>query len=167
MRRAAPLPTVQRMFTRFLPPVQPRKSPWTLASLVLPLALGLVACVPAEAGPPLAAAGPARTEAADSPAARGEAVEAARQLMDLAEQTFPTWFPAGVATQTAAPFAYRQYPQTGITLAVVVQAGTEFPLHGVYVVGGDFGAVPVRVGAVADFMTPVAPVGVAVIRPRR
>jgi len=83
--------------------------------------------------------------------------EAARQLMDFAETQFPQYFPAHVATLSAAPFAYRYYDATGIHLGVVLTPGTEYVDQGVYVMGGVFGDAPAMVGRVGDFISPVDP----------
>lgn len=81
--------------------------------------------------------------------------EAARQLMDFAELQFPQYFPAPAATVRAAPFDYRHYPATGIYLGVVTAGGSGHAEQGVYVLGGPFGATPLFVGHVSDFITPV------------
>ncbi len=119
---------------------------------LLALGLGAVGCGEALAG----AAKPAAAAAAVV-----DGTEAARQLMDFAEVTFPNYFPPHPAVSTAAPFVYRYYPDTGIYLGVVTQAGQGFPLNGVYVMGGEFGPNPVPVGQLTDYITPVANYGVA------
>ncbi|WP_325420506.1 hypothetical protein [Aquabacterium sp.] len=83
--------------------------------------------------------------------------EAARQLMDFAQQQFPAYFPGQAATASLDPFVYRYYPATGTYLGVVVKAGSGHALGSVYVLGGAFGSELIRVGAVSDFITPVAP----------
>lgn len=82
------------------------------------------------------------------------ATEAADAVMDFGEQQFPGYFPSHQPSQSLPPFRYRHYPQTGIYLGVVVSADAHYALEGVYVMGGAFGAVPLRVGAVRDFVDP-------------
>lgn len=76
------------------------------------------------------------------------AAEAARQLMDFGERTFPNYFPRHQATQVFGPYLYRYYAETGNYLAV-------YNGH-VYVTGTAFGADLVDVGALSQFITPVA-----------
>lgn len=78
--------------------------------------------------------------------------EAADALMDFGERQFPGYFPAAQPSQSLPPFRYRHYPQTGIYLGVVVSADPNYVLDGVYVMGGEFGPAPVRVGVVRDFI---------------
>jgi hypothetical protein len=82
--------------------------------------------------------------------------EAARQLMDFAEATFPTIFSGHATTGSLPPFAYRVYPG-GIYLGVVVADGTPYVYGHVYVVGilGGTLAAPRDVGALTSFITPV------------
>jgi cytochrome c len=82
------------------------------------------------------------------------ATEAADAVMDFGEQQFPGYFPSHQPSQSLPPFRYRHYPQTGIYLGVVVSADAHYALEGVYVMGGEFGAAPLRVGAVRDFVDP-------------
>jgi hypothetical protein len=85
--------------------------------------------------------------------------DAANQLMDFGEQTFPFLFPHGPNTIAAAGFLFRFYPQTGLFLGVVVDAASPFGLNNVYVVGPGFGtlAEPHLVGPLTNFITPVDP----------
>ena len=92
-----------------------------------------------------------RVAAAVSPA------QAAEQLLDFAEATFPNFFPVHQATGTFDPFLFRYYPQTGIYVGVVVKANMGYTLDGVYVMGGPFGDSPVYVGQLSAFITPVDP----------
>lgn len=78
--------------------------------------------------------------------------EAADALMDFGERQFPGYFPAAQPSQSLPPFRFRHYPQTGIYLGVVVSADPNYLLDGVYVMGGEFGSAPVRVGVVRDFI---------------
>jgi hypothetical protein len=82
--------------------------------------------------------------------------EAARQLMDLGEASYPQFFPGHKTTSAASPFVYRYYPETGIYLGVVVSAGSPYELNGVYVMGGAFGSSPQFVGPLSAFITPTA-----------
>ena len=79
--------------------------------------------------------------------------DAAEQLMDFAESRFPQFFPRHSLTQSAAPFAYRYYSETGIYLGVVVAADGQ---GNVYVMGGAFGGAPAYVGPLSAYITPVA-----------
>jgi hypothetical protein len=99
----------------------------------------------------LAAQGGAKVAAAVSPA------QAAEQLLNFAESTFPNFFPGHQATGTYDPFLFRYYPQTGIYVGVVVKAGMGFTLDGVYLLGGPFGNTPFYVGQLGNFITPVDP----------
>jgi uncharacterized delta-60 repeat protein len=131
-------------------------TPFLLSGLAWLLAASLGSADVAHAAPPAAAAlKPVAVVRAGSTAGV-EASEAARQAMNFAEVSFPNWFPPGATTQVAAPFTFRHYPDTGIYLGVVTQAGSEFALNDIYVMGGEFGATPVRVGRIEDFISPVA-----------
>ena len=83
------------------------------------------------------------------------ASEAARQLMDHAETVYPQYFPGHPATAQSAPFDYRHYPATQVYLGVAVAGGSSYAENGVYVMGGSFGAAPLYVGQLTDFITPV------------
>lgn len=101
---------------------------------------------------PAGAAGtiPARAQSAEA---------AAEQLFAFAEPAYPAFFPAFVAgspaTQYSAPFRFRLYPN-GVYLGVVVSPAEGYVLDGVYMMGGPFGDVPLYVGMLGDFITPVA-----------
>jgi cytochrome c len=82
------------------------------------------------------------------------ATQAADALMDFGERQFPAYFPEPRPSESLPPFRFRHYPQTGVYLGVVVSADAHYALEGVYLMGGAFGAVPVRVGAVRDFIDP-------------
>jgi len=111
-----------------------------------------VVATPASVAPPMGAKALAVTQGSlVSPE------EAARQLMDYGEATFPAYFPVHQATQSYAPFLFRYYEQTGIYLGVVMGDGMGYVLNGVYVMGGQFGTQPVYVGLLTDFITPVDP----------
>jgi hypothetical protein len=79
--------------------------------------------------------------------------EGARQLMDFGENVYPRYFPGHETTQSFPPFAFRYYPSTGVYLGVVVTSGTQYPLGGVYVMGGAFGSAPLQVGQQNAFIT--------------
>lgn len=89
--------------------------------------------------------------------------EAARQLMDAAESApqYAGYFPSHQQTQSAGPFHYRYYPETGVYLGVVVTGGTQYGEVGaIYVIGGPFGGSienPVPQGFVTNYITPVPP----------
>jgi hypothetical protein len=83
--------------------------------------------------------------------------QAAEQLLNFAETTFPNFFPVHQTTGTFDPFLFRYYPQTGIYVGVVVKANMGFTLDGVYVMGGPFGDAPMYVGQLSSFITPVDP----------
>lgn len=83
--------------------------------------------------------------------------QAADQLMNFAETTFPMFFPSHQSTGTLDPFLYRYYPQTGVYLGVVVKADMGYTMNGVYVMGGPFGDAPIYVGQLTDFITPTDP----------
>lgn len=92
-----------------------------------------------------------RAAAADVPP-----IEAARQLLDFAEASFPTYLPEHQVTRSFGAFRYRAY-SSGVAVGVVVSADPSYTLNGVYVVGGSFGPVPRLVGKVNDFITPADP----------
>jgi hypothetical protein len=81
--------------------------------------------------------------------------EAAEDLLDVAEVRYYSYFQGHSATQTSGPFAYRYYPATGTYLGVVVTADPQYPLNGVYVMGGSFGSAPQYVGPLSAFLNPV------------
>lgn len=110
----------------------------------------------AASAPPSAAA-PRESALAVSTGGTVSPEEAARQLMDYGQSQFPAFFPGQAATTTLAPFVYRYFAPTGTYLGVVVQAGTSYPLGGVYVMGGSFGTAPTYVGQLTDFITPLVP----------
>ena len=117
------------------------------------------------ASTPAAAAAQFRTTLAAQAQAQGGAkvaaavspTQAAEQLLNFAESTFPNFFPSHQATATLDPFLFRYYPQTGVYIGVVVKAGMGATLDGVYVMGGPFGNAPMYVGQLNQFITPVDP----------
>jgi hypothetical protein len=80
--------------------------------------------------------------------------DAATQLLDFAERSYPAYFPGHRFDLSSPPFVYRHYPQTGAYVGVVVSGGTPYPEGTVWVLGGPFGAAPVQAGALTDFITP-------------
>ncbi len=68
----------------------------------------------------------------------------ANALFDWAEITFPAYFPSRSATLKEGSWLYRSYFATGVLLGV---QGED-----VYVQGGPFGASPVRVGRMSDYV---------------
>ncbi|NRF69481.1 hypothetical protein HLB44_20985 [Aquincola sp. S2] len=94
-----------------------------------------------------------RADAAEAPPPVSPA-EAARQLMDFGETAYPELFSSHPATQVAAPFVFRHYPQTGTYLGVALNEGAAFMDNGVYVMGGAFGPVPLFVGRLGQFVVP-------------
>lgn len=105
---------------------------------------------------PAAAAAAMRLKAQAVRASAVSPDEAARQLMDFAETTFPEYFPEHQATLTFGPFRYRAY-STGVLLGVVVSSDPAYVLNGVYVMGGTFGSSPLYVGMLTQYITPVDP----------
>lgn len=149
---------------------------WTTLALSITLGLALTACgggdTETQATPVIVSVAPAtnavsgatgnasvlsglRRRALALQAAGVPVAEAARQLMDFAEQQFPQYFPASAITAQAAPFDYRHYPSTGVYLGVVTTPGSAYVEQGVYVLGGTFGDSPLYVGQLTDFVTPV------------
>lgn len=105
----------------------------------------------------------AKAQSAAAQAVRAEAVTptaAAEQLMDFAESVtaFKAYFPQHQTTQTFGPFKYRAY-SSGVLLGVVVTDGDPDykPVGSVWVMGGEFGNAPLKVGMVTDFITPTDP----------
>ena len=83
------------------------------------------------------------------------AAEAARQLMDFGEASFPSLFPGHPDTATVGDsILYRYYPGTGVYLGVATDGSAGFVAGGVYVMGADFGPAPVLVGPLSTFITP-------------
>jgi hypothetical protein len=76
----------------------------------------------------------------------------ADDLMGVAEVRYYQYFPGPAVTQHSGPFAYRYYAVTGTYLGVVVAQDPQYVMGGVYVMGGAFGATPMYVGAMADFL---------------
>lgn len=76
----------------------------------------------------------------------------AEQLLNLAEERYPTLFPSHQLTQFASPFVYRHYAKTGIYLGVAVVAGGSFESNGVYLLGGAYGTSPAWLGKVRDYV---------------
>ena len=77
--------------------------------------------------------------------------DAARQLFDFAEKTYPEYFrgASGRQPEVYLPYLYRYYADSKTYL------GTK---NGqVYVMGGTFGDLPVHVGALTDFFSPTNP----------
>jgi len=105
---------------------------------------------------PAAAAAAMRLKAQAVRASTVSPDEAARQLMDFAEATFPQYFPEHQATLTFGSFRYRAY-SSGVLLGVVVSSDPAYVLNGVYVMGGTFGSSPLYVGLLTQFITPVDP----------
>lgn len=83
--------------------------------------------------------------------------EAARQLMDYAEQQYPDYFRGPATAGVMAPFVYRYYPASGTYLGVVSSGGTSYINGGVYVMGGVFGNGPSYVGQLSELFTPLGP----------
>lgn len=91
----------------------------------------------------------------------------ARQLLDFGQRVYPQYFPGQPATQSLPPFLYRYYASTGVYLGVVVQSDANYVLDGVYVMGGPFGAQPVYVGKLTDFIALSTTAQAASAGPRR
>jgi hypothetical protein len=88
-------------------------------------------------------------------AAPVSAQDAADMLMDVAEVQYSQYFSGAPTALSVPPFRARYYRSTGTYLGVVVTAGTQYELNGVYVMGGAFGAAPTYVGPLSAFITPV------------
>ena len=69
------------------------------------------------------------------------------RFFDWAESVIPQYLPGHSTTLVEGPWYYRSYFSTGIMFGV--NAGS------VYVVGGTFGSVPIRVGQISDFIGPM------------
>ncbi len=81
--------------------------------------------------------------------------EAARQLMDFGEASYPALFPGHPDTATFGDsILYRYYPGTGNYLGVATDGSAGFLAGGVYVMGTDFGPAPVLMGPLSSFITP-------------
>lgn len=125
------------------------KKKWAarLAALTLAWAAGVAA----------AATGVAAAPGMRQPLALGAAaldpVDVANQLLDFGQRQFPKLFPGAPATQFLDVWIYRFYASTGIYLGVRRDSADP---GGVYVLGGEFGTAPQRVGTLTDFITPVA-----------
>lgn len=100
---------------------------------------------------------PRRQALARTPVNPVAPADAAQQLMDYAQQVYPSIFAGSVPTLSLGPFAYRHYAATGVYLGVSLQDTPDTVAGGVYVMGGAFGATPAYVGPLTNFVTPVAP----------
>lgn len=71
-------------------------------------------------------------------------------VLNWAERAFPEFFPNHQTTQGFENWLFRFYPETGIYAGINTQdiAG--------YVMGGEFGGAPLRIGALADLVQEVA-----------
>jgi hypothetical protein len=83
------------------------------------------------------------------------AADAATQMLDFAEGRFPQYFPTHTANSVLGPLVFRYYPQTEIYLGVGVGSGGGVVAGNVYVMGGLFGARPIDVGPLTNFITPI------------
>lgn len=130
-----------------------------LPAVLLVLAASLAACGGGEAPSPAAAALDDLRSRALVAAGQVEVqpADAAQQLLDYAEKTYPAYFPSVQATQSHPPFVYRFYRETGIYLGVVVMADARYSRLGVYVMGGPFGQDPQHVGPLTGYIQPVPP----------
>ena len=119
------------------------------------LALVLVVLLAACGGGDADTSAPVPLRAANASATSTTPESAANQLLETAEATYPLLFPTHPATQWALPFHYRYYASTGIHLAVVVAAGSAYPLGGIYAAGGPFGTLenPTYLGLVSERIT--------------
>lgn len=80
--------------------------------------------------------------------------DATSQLLNWAEDQYPSFFPTHEATLASPPFLYRHYAKSGIYVGVAAGGDVTYP-DGVYVMGGEFGPAPQFVGAVNSFITPM------------
>lgn len=88
--------------------------------------------------------------------------DAAKQLMNFAEQTFPGLFPPGPADAFAEIFHFRYYPSTNNYLGVSSMTTGPFVASNVYIVGSSFGntlANPIDMGPLTNYVTPTTPGG--------
>ena len=85
--------------------------------------------------------------------------DAAEQLFERAETGFAQHFPGKKVTQIFERYRYRYYPETKqyVGVAVNVVPGDGLLEGGVYVLGGAFGNVPMLVGPLTNFITPMKP----------
>lgn len=79
-----------------------------------------------------------------------DALDAASQLFDWAEDHFTEYFPSHQTNRAMNGWVYRYYPESKTYLAVI-------DWH-VYVLGGPFGTGVIDVGNLTDYFTPVATV---------
>lgn len=117
----------------------------------------------AEASPAAAAATMRARIQSAAPTASAQAVaaaatvspeEAARQLMNYGEANFPDLFPEHQTTLTFGAFRYRLY-SNGLYLGVVVSdADPAYQMGGVYVMGKQFGVLPLYVAPLTSYITP-------------
>lgn len=77
------------------------------------------------------------------------AIPSADALFDWAERTYPQFFPSHRASQTAAPYTYRYYPETGNYLGIDGEA--------VVALGPISGGQVLTVGTRSDFACQVSP----------
>jgi len=84
--------------------------------------------------------------------------EAATQLLDFAERSFPAYFPGPQTNVTVPGFVYRYYPATGVYLGVALTSSA-FVEGNVYVVGPPFGSTAQDLGAVTKYITPTSDPG--------
>ena len=84
--------------------------------------------------------------------------DAAEQLLDLAEQTYPNDFSPGPITLSFVDFRYRFYPATGLYLGVVTSDSPSggYRSGGVYLMGSDPADAPQYVNQLTAFLTPVS-----------
>ena len=135
------------------------KHAWGAAALILLAGCGggdesaPTASTPAAAAAQLRGALSAQAKVAETVSPE----QAAEQLLDFAEATFPTLFPSHPTTATLDPFRFRYYADTGTYVGVVVKPNMGYTMDGIYVMGGIFGDTPVHVGQVSSFIVPSDP----------
>lgn len=96
--------------------------------------------------------------AAATPYGSATPVDAAEQLLDFAEKSYPQFFPTQEQTLSFGKYRYRYYAALGtyVAVAINVAPGDGLVEAGVYVMGGSFGATPTQVGVLSQFISPAA-----------
>lgn len=88
---------------------------------------------------------------ATASAAQAQLANDAERLFNWAEQRFQLFLPSHQVTQAAGEWLFRHYPELGVYLGVNAND------TGVWVLGGPWGAGPVRLGALAAFVAQIEP----------
>lgn len=86
-----------------------------------------------------------------------DAASAADVVMTVAEIRYFNIFKGSSTTQSAGPFAYRSYHESGTNLGIVVRPAAGFPMGHVFVQGGVFGPDLIDLGPSIAFVNLAAP----------